>query len=95
MESVGQIRHVRIVDTGDAHAAILGHVDVELVLHAIDLSLSETTVGEHANLAGDVAPILGATSLLQVLNESLAHQVHAIGHTLHILLPDYEKIDKR
>ena len=47
----------------------------------------EAGVGEHADLAGDVAPVVLAAELLEVLLEQGAHLDDAVGHLLDLAEP--------
>lgn len=47
----------------------------------------QTGVGEHADLAGDVAPVVLAAELLEVVLEQGAHLDDAVGHALDLAEP--------
>jgi hypothetical protein len=47
----------------------------------------QTSVGEHANLAGDVGPVVLAAKLLEVLAEQGAHLNDAVSHALDLTEP--------
>lgn len=87
MESLGNVLHVVGVESGNGDTAVHGEVDVVLLDASLDLSLGEASVGEHTDLAGDVRPVAGASSLLQVLDESLTHVNDAVGHSSALLVP--------
>jgi len=53
----------------------------------VHLLRSQAGVGKHANLAGDVTPVMLRTELLQVLLEQGAHLDDAIGHALNLNEP--------
>jgi hypothetical protein len=58
-----------------------------LLGQSIHLLGLETSKGEHADLAGNVAPVLLATELLEVLLEESTHGDDAVSHTLDFTEP--------
>ena len=54
------------------------------LLHLLRL---QAGVGEHANLVGDVRPVVLGAKLLEVVTESRAHGNNAISHLLNLALP--------
>lgn len=77
MESRGNVVQVVSVQTGDRNTTISSHIDVVVVLEFVDLLGGETSVGEHANLAGHVAPVVSAAVVLELLDEARSHFLHA------------------
>lgn len=60
---VDRLRHlgeVVRVETGDGNAAIRRHIEVVLLSHLGDHVGRAASVGEHANLVGNVAPVVRA-----------------------------------
>jgi hypothetical protein len=53
----------------------------------IHLLRLQASVGEHANLGSDVAPIVLAAKLLEVLLEECTHGYDTVGHTLDLTEP--------
>ena len=53
----------------------------------IHLLRIQARICEHTNLGGDVAPVLLATELLQVLLQQSAHGDNAISHVLDLTEP--------
>lgn len=58
-----------------------------LLGQCIHLLRLETSVSEHADLAGDVAPVVLATELLEVLLEESTHGDNAVSHALNLAQP--------
>lgn len=61
--------------------------DTYLLGENVHLLGLQTGVGEHADLAGDVGPVVLAAELLQVLAEQGAHLNDAISHALDLTEP--------
>jgi hypothetical protein len=74
-------------DTSNAYAAVLGGIDAVLLGQLLHAGGVETSVGEHADLRGDVAPVLAAAKLLEVLFEESPHGDDAVGHLLDLTQP--------
>jgi hypothetical protein len=58
-----------------------------LLGQGVHLLRLETSVGEHADLAGDVAPVVLAAELLEVLLEESTHGDDTVSHTLDLTQP--------
>lgn len=58
-----------------------------VVGESVHLLLGQASVGEHANLAGDVGPVVGGAELLEVLLEESAHGDDAVSHALDLAEP--------
>lgn len=84
VDGLGQATNVVAGDTGDTDTAVLGGVHAVLLGKGVHLSGLKTSVGEHANLAGDVAPVVLAAKLLKVLLEQSTHADDAVGHLLDL-----------
>jgi hypothetical protein len=87
VDGLGKTLDVGRSDTSDRNSAILGSVDTVLLGQGVHLFGLETSVGEHANLAGDVAPVVLATELLEVLLEKGTHGDDTVSHTLDLAQP--------
>lgn len=74
-------------DASNADAAVLGGVDGVLLGKLGHLLGGQAGVGEHADLAGDVAPVVLAAKLLEVVLEQGAHLDDAVGHALDLTQP--------
>lgn len=74
-------------DTGNTDSAVLGSIHAVLLGQSIHLLRLKTSVGEHANLAGDVAPVVLAAELLEVLLEEGTHRDDTVGHALDFAEP--------
>ena len=76
MECRGDVVEVLGVETSDGDTAIGSHVDGKSLAELSDLLLVKTSVGEHANLAGNVAPVVLVAKFLQLGDEARAHVSH-------------------
>lgn len=74
-------------DAGDGDAAVLGEVDGVLLGQLLDLLGLEAGVGEHADLVGDVRPVVLGAEGLELLAEEGAHGDDAVSHLLDLALP--------
>lgn len=74
-------------DARDGDTAILGQVDGVVLGDLLDLLGLEAGVGEHADLVGDVGPVVLGAELLKLLTEELAHGDDAVSHALDLALP--------
>lgn len=86
-DGLGETSDVAGGDTGDTDSAVLGSVYAVLLGQLVHLLRLETGECEHADLAGDVAPVLLAAKLLEVLLEQSAHGDDAVGHALDLAQP--------
>lgn len=76
VEVLGDIVEVLGVETSDGDTTIHRHVDVMIFTESVNLILAKASVSEHANLAGDVAPVVLVAQILQLLDKTLAHCSH-------------------
>ena len=83
-DGLGETADVLGGDAGDGDAAVLGGVNAELGCQLVHLRGGQAGVGEHADLAGDVAPVVLGTELLKVVLEDGAHGDDAVGHALDL-----------
>lgn len=86
-DGLGQALHVASGDTGDGDTAVLGGVDGVLFDESRHLLGLQTGEGEHADLAGDVGPVVLAAQLLEFLAEQAMHLDEAVGHALELAEP--------
>lgn len=74
-------------DTSNGDTAVLGGVNGVLLGQSRHLLGGEPSVGEHADLAGDVGPVVLGAELLEVVLEERAHLDDAVGHALDLTKP--------
>jgi hypothetical protein len=87
VDGLGKTLDVGRSDTSNGNSAVLGGVDAVLLGQGVHLFRLETSVGEHADLAGDVAPVVLATKLLEVLLEKGTHGDDTVSHALDLAQP--------
>lgn len=85
--SFGQTADIVAGDTGNGDTAVLGGVDGVLLGQLVHLLGVQASVGEHANLAGDVGPVVLGAELLEVLLEEGTHGDDSVGHALDLTQP--------
>jgi len=78
---------VRTRDTSNTDSSILGRIDAVFRRELVHLLLCKSSVGEHADLVGDMVPVVLAAQLLEVLLEECAHGDDAVSHTLDLTQP--------
>lgn len=62
-------------------------IETHLLGQSIHLLRRKASVGEHANLGGDVTPVVLAAELLKVLLEESTHADDSVGHALDLAKP--------
>src|SRR5690242_5679223 len=103
VDGLSKASHVLAGDTSNRNAAVLGSVDrvlqlsvkvrieriraTNLLSQLGHLLSSQTGVCEHANLRCDVAPVVLAAELLEVLLEGSTHGDDAVSHALDLTEP--------
>lgn len=87
MDSLGQSLNVAAGDASNRDTSVAGAVDRVLLGKSVNLFGREASVAEHANLGGDVVPVLLGTKSLEVLLEKSSHSNHAVSHVLDFLEP--------
>ena len=103
VDGLSKTPNVLASDTSNRDAAILGCVDgvlcssvsiqkktmwtTDLLSQLVHLFSSQASVGEHADLRGDVAPVMLASELFKVLLEKSTHGDDAVSHTLDLTEP--------
>lgn len=93
IHSLGKVLDVVGVQAGHADAAVLGHVDVELLPEPQDLGLGQAGVAEHTDLVGDVVPVARGAQLGEPGTQGRAHAENAARHGTQVLLPLGEEGD--
>ena len=87
VEGLGNVGDVVRVQAGDRDTAISGHVDSVLLAKLVDLVSAETSVGKHADLAGEMAPVVLVAAVLESVSQTSAHLGDTAGHVEQILVP--------
>jgi hypothetical protein len=87
VDGLGKTADVLASDASNTDAAVLGGVDGVLLGELSHLLGGQAGVCEHADLAGDVAPVVLAAKLLEVVLEQGAHLNDAVGHALDLTQP--------
>jgi len=87
VESVSDVVQVLSVQTGDGDTAIHSHVNGVLFAELVNLVLVQAGEGEHANLVGNVAPVVLVADGGQLVAEAVAHFLHAARHVSQVLVP--------
>lgn len=87
VNGLGQSADILSGNASDGNATILGGVDRELLGELSHLLSSQAGVGEHANLAGDVRPVMLGAQFLEVLLEKSSHADNAVSHALDLVEP--------
>ena len=87
MESLCNIVQVMSVQTSNRDSSISCHVDVVIVLQGVYLIGRQTSVSEHANLGGDMRPIVSTAMSSELINKSRSHFLHSGRHVDQILMP--------
>lgn len=68
------------IKTGNRNSAITRHVNMVVILKHIDLLRAEACVSEHANLTGDMTPIVSASISFEFFNQSTSHFLDSSRH---------------
>lgn len=87
VDGLGKALDVAGSDTSNTDSAILGGIHTVLLGQLVHLLGLQASEGEHTNLAGDVAPVVLAAELLEVLLEESTHGDDTVGHTLDLTQP--------
>ena len=87
VDGLGETTDVLAGNTGDTDTAVFGGVDAVLLGELVHARGIEAGVGEHADLRGDVAPVVLAAEPLKVLLEQGTHGDDAVGHLLDLTEP--------
>mgnify|MGYP001810630055 CR=1 FL=1 len=76
------------------NATVLGQIDRELFGQPFHLLLIETREAEHADLIGDVLPVVTRALFLQIVYERFSHRDDAIGHGFDLSQPQRSQIGR-
>lgn len=87
VESISNVVQVLGVETSDGDAAVHRHVNGVLFAELVHLVLVQAGEGEHANLVGNMAPVVLVAQFGHVVDEAVAHFIHAAGHVSQVLVP--------
>lgn len=87
IDSLSESLNIARRDTRHRDPAILRGIHRVLLRQHVHLLRVEAGVGEHADLAGDVAPVVLGSEVLEVLLEERAHRDDAVRHALDLAQP--------
>jgi len=87
VEGLGDIVDVHGVETGDGDTTVHSHIDGVVLAKLINLVLVQSSEREHANLTGDVAPIMLIAQLCELATETDSHLLHTARHVAQVLVP--------
>ena len=82
-----QVGRLGRTQTGQRDPPVLGHVDVVLARHPLDLGRGQPREGEHPDLPRHERPVLGVRGLLQLALQQAPHGPDPVGHRPHLVLP--------
>src|ERR1041385_669244 len=91
-DRVGDVVDVAGGESGDADAAGVDGVDRVFLAQAPYLLLAEAGVGEHAALAQHEAEVRRRYAFLDLLDQQLAHRLHAVAHNAQLAVPQASEI---
>lgn len=74
-------------DASNGDTAVLGQIDGVVLGDLGNLLGGQASVGEHADLVGDVGPVMLGAELLELATEQGAHGDDAVGHLLDLTEP--------
>jgi len=77
VESVRDVIEVLGVETSDGDTAVHGHVDSVFFTKCVHLVLVKACESKHANLVGNVTPVVFVANCSQLVDESMTHLIHA------------------
>ena len=87
MEGIGNVVKVARVEASNRDAAVHGHVHCVLLSEFVDLVLVEASVSEHANLIGNVRPVVLVSKSFKLGNQTRSHLCHTSRHVSEVLVP--------
>lgn len=87
VDSLSQAANIIAGDSSNRDTAVLGSVDGVLLGQLVHLLRGQASVGEHADLAGDVRPVVLGAECLELLLEKSAHGDDAVSHALDLAEP--------
>jgi len=83
----GEVLHVARRHAGHRNAAVLGQVHRVFFLDGLHLVLGHARVAKHADLVGDVLPVLLGARVFERGDQFGAHGLNAVGHALAVPFP--------
>lgn len=87
VDSLSQAANILAGDSSNRDTSVLGSVDGVLLGQLVHLLRCQASVGEHADLAGDVGPVVLGAERLELLLEKRAHGDDAVSHALDLAEP--------
>jgi hypothetical protein len=87
VEGLRDVVEVASVESGDGDTSVHSQVNGEFLTEFVDLVFVEASECKHANLVGDVGPIMLITESFKLVTEAVSHLVHAARHILEVLVP--------
>lgn len=75
------------IKSSDGDTTVHGHIDGVLVSAFDDGLLGESSVGEHTDLFGDVAPVVLVSVGLNLLDKGRSHFSDSAGHESEVVVP--------
>jgi hypothetical protein len=87
VESFRNVIKVTTVKSSDGDSSVHGHVDGVLLTELVDHILVKTSEGKHANLRGDVIPVVNAAVAFKGGLKSRSHLSHSGGHEFKVSVP--------
>ena len=82
MNGTGNILDVAIIQTSQRNASISRQKDAVLARQLIAHVGIHPRKGKHANLSGNMRPVMGTSGLLELLYQQCSHGLDAVGHRL-------------
>ena len=87
MKSFRNICDIRRVQPCNRNPTIRGHVYVVILCQFDDLCFCEPSISKHANLIGDVGPVMWRAKVCEVLYNLVSHIFDTRRHFDKVLLP--------
>lgn len=86
-DGLSEVVNVAAGDARNRDTAVLGEVNRRVLGDLLNLLGLQASESEHADLGGDVGPVVLGAKSLELLTEELAHGDDAVGHALDLALP--------
>jgi hypothetical protein len=86
MDALSDLLNVVFAQASNTDSPIAGEVDVVFINQLLALFGVQASVGEHANLVGDVIPV-AAGKAGKIVTERCAHGMDAVGHSFAVGFP--------
>ncbi len=87
MDGMGQVGVVLGAHAGHWNTTVVGQVDRELLDEALHLGAAQAGEAEHADLGGDVTPVVRGALLAQIVHQWLSHRDDTVSHAFHLAQP--------